>query len=316
MQRCGSKFAERRVHMTIACATTALAAVVLDAREASAQACCVAPGAAGVARLADSESYLAGLDTRAQAGLGSFDADGRFASTPSGASDVALEQDVFASVRWLRRGQASVTVPFVETMRSTRGLSTSGAGIGDVRGSLRWDAIYAEDAKPLPGVAILAGVIAPTGTAPEDANDRLGADATGTGTTQLLGGLAFEELSGPWLAYLASTVAGRFARGVQGVKSTLSPRSTTTLLGAYAFKSGVATSLSVSYAIEGRATLNGEVVAGSQRRLLTSTFALQVPILDDMRLVGSIFAQPPLPAINAGEISAAGLSLAIVRPWS
>ena len=61
---------------TCSSALAAMALVLGAERTALAQACCVAPGAAGVTRLAAEEDALAGLDARAQTSVGTLDASG------------------------------------------------------------------------------------------------------------------------------------------------------------------------------------------------------------------------------------------------
>lgn len=88
------------------------------------------------------------------------------------------------------------------------------------------------------------------------------------------------------------------------------------LLGAHAWTSGVAFAVGASYALEGRASVDGVTVAGSARRALTTTVALQIPAGPLGRIVGSVFASPPIPGASAGEAATLGLSLALIRPWS
>lgn len=309
----------QRRSSTCASATTtaaALLALVTWQSSALAQACCIAPGAAGLTRLAPGERALAGLDARAQTTLGTFDARGAFHRQPQGTRDLGLEQSLFAAARVLDRGQISATLPFVQTLRTTDAASANGGGVGDVRVALRWDLAYADDAWPWPGLALVAGVSAPTGRAPERAGDVLGAGATGAGTTQGWGGVALEQTSGPWLYGASATVTMRAPRDIGPVRSTLAPRFTMALIGAHAWRSGVALSLATAFDVEDRAEANGAVVVGSARRSLRFTTAVQVRLGTDARLVSTIYALPPMPAMTAGESSTLGLSVALVHPWS
>ena len=288
----------------------------LPERQAAAQACCIAPGAAGVTRLAPHEAALAGIDARAQATTGSFDAAGRFRTSPRGTRDIGLEQSLFATVRVFERGQLSATVPFVQTVRSTETLTATGGGVGDIRGSVRWDVVFADDAWPWPGLALVGGVSAPTGRAPERAGDPLGAGSTGAGTTQGWAGFALEQTSGPWLAGANATVTARAERDIGPIRVSLAPRFAAGLVGARAWRSGHALSLAASWEIEDRASANGAIVPGSARRALRVVSALQLRLGENARFVGSVYAIPPLPAVTAGEGSTLGLSLALVHPWS
>lgn len=300
----------------IALALAVPALLVWGETPAAAQACCIAPGAAGAARLAPHETMLVGVDARAQSPLGTFDPAGRFRSAPAGARELTLEQNVFGTVRVLSRGQLTLTVPFVQTLRSAGTTSAAGGGLGDVRLGGRWDLVDADDARPAPGVAVIAGAAAPTGTPPERASDALAAGATGAGAAQGWGGLSLEQAWGPWLALATGTVTFRAEREVGTTRSALPPRFSGGLLGAHAWKSGVALAAGASYAVEGRATVDGATVPGTARRALTVTVGLQIPAGDFGRFVGSVFAVPPLPAVNAGEAAPVGMSLALIRPWS
>ena len=163
---------------------------------------------------------------------------------------------------------------------------------------------------------MIAGASAPTGTPPEKANDVLAAGATGTGAVQGWGGLSLEQAWGPWLALATTTVTVRAEREVGATRSALPPRFSAGLLGAHAWKSGIALAAGASYALEGRATVDGITVAGSARRALTTTVALQIPAGDLGRIVTTVFATPPLPGVSAGEAAPVGLSVALIRPWS
>jgi hypothetical protein len=303
-----------RVALALTLAVPSL--LVADERSAAAQACCIAPGAAGAARLAPYETWLVGVDARAQSPVGTFDAAGRFRGQPAGARELGLEQSVFSTVRVLSRGQLTLTVPFVQTLRSAGGMSAAGGGVGDVRFAARWDLVHADDARPAPGLALVGGVIAPTGRPPEQASDALAAGATGTGAVQGWGGIALEQAWGPGLALATATVTVRAEREVGPTRAWLPPRVSTGLLGAYSWTSGIALAAGATYALVGRAVVDGAAVDGSARRSLTTTIALQLPAGEIGRIVTSVFVTPPLPAVNAGEAATVGVSIALIRPWS
>lgn len=300
-------------------AAAALAVGFAIPRAAFAQACCVAPSTTGLGRLATYEDAVVGLEARSTVGSGSFDRDGGVRSSPRGAHDLGFEQNLFATGRWLSRGQATLTVPFVETARGANGVSSVGGGFGDVRVALRWDALYANESAAVPGLAVLAGVVLPTGIAPERARGPLGVGATGTGAVQGWGGVAFEKTSGSWLAAFAGLVTLRAPRdvgeagGVGGATSALPPRWSASLVGAHVWESGFVVSAGSGFAYEGDASMAGRSVPGTSRRSLQLNVGVQVP-LGRARFVGSAFGTPPLPAVGAGELATAGLSLAVVVP--
>ena len=110
-------FKSRR-HLLILCAFSACATLPGRARG---QACCAGTGAVTPGRLALHEMARVGMQWKAGDVLGSFDADGHYTPSPSGASELDLEQDMFGAVRVLGRGQVALLVPFIQ--------SASGRGI-------------------------------------------------------------------------------------------------------------------------------------------------------------------------------------------
>jgi hypothetical protein len=283
---------------------------------AHAQACCVAPSTTGVGRLASYESVLGGVEARGAAMYGSFAPDGRLSGKSAGSHDVVLEQSLFATGRFLSRGQATLAVPFVETLRGSAGATSAGGGLGDIRLSARWDLVYAEQARPLPGVALIGGGSMPTGVAPESATNTLATDATGLGTTQGWAGAAFEEANGPWMLVASGLVSMRAERRVADHTASLPPRITAGLVGGHAWHSGFVLSLGASYSVEGPASLDGQRIPDTSRRALQLVLAVQAPLPNGARLVVSTFAHPPIAEVTAGETATTGVSLALVVPWN
>jgi hypothetical protein len=77
-------------------------------RHACAQACCAGAGTVTPGRLALHEVALVGLQLKTAGELGAFDAQARYDGSPPGASELDLEQDVFAAVRVLNRAQVAM----------------------------------------------------------------------------------------------------------------------------------------------------------------------------------------------------------------
>src|SRR6201999_23593 len=103
--------------------------------------------------------------------------------------------------------------PIIETWRETTlDGGHLGGGIGDVNLSARYDFVVAGESLYVPGVALLAGVTAPTGRASESARARLAVDATGIGAWQANVALALEQTFGPWLLNATAIVAKRTPR--------------------------------------------------------------------------------------------------------
>ena len=70
---------------------------------------------------------------------GSFDDAHSFTPSPSGASELDFEQDLYGAVRVWRRAQLTLLVPIQQTRRHLTGVTEVGGGIGDVNVSARYD---------------------------------------------------------------------------------------------------------------------------------------------------------------------------------
>ncbi len=293
-----------------------LAAVAVCAfpARARAQACCAGGSVVTPGRLELHEDALVGAQLRAGTDLGSYDVSGHYVSSPPGATEFDFEQDLFGAVRVLPRGQVALLVPLVETQRQTRTDGGHfGGGLGDINASVRYDFLLAGESKYVPGIALLAGLTLPTGTAPESATADLLVDATGIGAWQANVALALEQLYGPWLFNATGMVAKRTSR----FGETLGTQVTFLAAGVYTFPSDLALSLSASYAFEGDATASGGVdVPDSAKHLTTFTLSGLVPLDDKWRLLGGIFVEPPLTGFGSNQPSISGLTLTIIRSWS
>jgi hypothetical protein len=271
-------------------------------------------------RLALHEDALVGIQVKAGIVPGSFDEGGNYVSSPPGAHEVDLEQDFFGAVRVLERGQVSVLVPAVETWRSSLGRSEFGGGLGDINANVRYDFLYAGASRVVPGLAALAGVTFPTGT-PADAPGLgpLATGATGIGAYQINLGVAAEQTFGPWLVNATGIVAQRTARtvgsGSGAVHETLGAQWTALASLAYTFESDAAVALSVSEVAEGDASINGTDSPGTGRRLATVSLFGLLPLSDSLRLQGSIFDNPPIPALSEGQTADVGLAITGVWSW-
>jgi hypothetical protein len=283
------------------------------ARDAAAQACCAGAGVVTPGRLALHEDELVGVQLHASALLGSFDAQGSYLGEPSTARELDLEQDLFGSVRVFKHGQISLLVPLVETSRQESGLSDFGGGIGDINLSGRWDFFNAGASRYLPGIAVLVGVTFPTGVPIESASDVLGADTTGTGAFQLNGGLAFEQVFGPWLVGISGILAARLPRTVGTVTSLLAPQWTALATLAYVTQREIALAVSVSLAYEGDASINGASVEGSEHETTAVTFGALFPVGDTWRIQTGVAWNPPV--FGRNQIASLGFVWTLVHTW-
>jgi hypothetical protein len=308
------------IFRSAACAI-ALASVCGAPKVARAQACCAGGSVVTPARLEPHEKALVGAQLRTAGVIGSYTPEGTYLPSGAGTTELDLEQDVFGAVRFLRRAQAWLLLPFVETYRRQSGTSGLGGGIGDVNAGLRYDFLAAGEVHYVPGVALLAGVTAPTGRPPESATPPLNVDATGIGAWQFNGALAIEHIAGPWLLNATGIVAKRTPR----FGETLGTQGTLLFAVAYVFHNEDAIALAVSYAFEGAATQNVSVpgssrtvtvdVPGSSKRLTMVTLSGLLPLNDAWRLLGSVFVDPPLSVIASNQPATVGVAFTVVRSW-
>jgi hypothetical protein len=297
-----------------ACGLLVLAAMSAATSRARAQACCAGGSAVTPARLELHEKALAGIELKAGGALGSYEASGHYVGSPAGDTELDYEQDLFGAVRVLRRGQLALLVPLVETQRQTgRDGGHIGGGLGDINASARYDFVVAGESYYVPGVALLAGITLPTGTAPERATAPLAVDATGIGAWQANVALALEQTYGPWLINATGIAAKRTSRFGQ----TLGTQVTLLAAGAYTFDNDAAVALSASYALEGEATnADGTSVPESSRRLTTLSLSVLWPMGDVWRLFGGLYVEPPVSGFGSNQSSVSGLTLTVIRSWS
>jgi hypothetical protein len=307
----------RSPEWVLACALVAAALTLAPAR-ARAQACCAGGAVVTPTRLAVHEDVAAGVQVRARSNTGSFGADGRY--TASGGVDQVLEQDVAASLRVARRAQVGVLVPFIQTRRSETGIDDWGGGIGDVALTGRYDCLLATESLRWPGIGLLAGVTAPTGTPPDEATHPLAADATGAGTFDASLGLSVEEVSGHLYGAVDAWLTQRFARtvsqaGAPAVREAFGMRGTAQIVGGWVFENEAALGVYVLYLDEGAATIDGALAPGSGLRLTTAGFAGVLPLRDTWRLQGSVSGDVPISSLGRNELAGWSVSASLVRVW-
>jgi len=267
------------------------------------------------ARLTPLDDALIGVQLRGARILGSFDAAGRYLSAPSGATEMDFEQDVIGTVRLLERGQLSLTVPILETARSAGGASELGGGVGDVALSGRYDAVIAGEHRWLPGIALLAGIVLPTGRPLESASLPLGSDSTGTGAFQGTFGLAVEQIWGHLFANLTVLALKSASRHVGNVSATLGFQGTASLAGGYVFDNGGALALTVVAMRTADASQDGKTVPDSARGKTLLGVAGAFPLATRWRIQGSILGDLPLQGLGKNEPTSIGLSVLLMRTW-
>jgi len=299
---------------------SALLAPLCLTRQAAAQACCAGTGVVTPGRLALHEAALVGVQLKAAAEFGSFDAQGRYGALAPGASELDFEQDALAAIRLSPHAQAALLLPILETRRASGTQSEFGGGFGDTNLNLRYDFTFAGASKTIPGVGILAGITFPTGTPADSKRIRpLATDATGIGAFQGSLGLALEQVFGPWLINLTGVVAQRSSRTVRQsgvtIHEHLAAQWTALCAVGYVFPSEVALALSASYTTEGNATIDGSSAPDSSHRTTTVTFAGLLPVSDSWRAQAALFQNVPISSLSVNQPALLGGSLIAVYAW-
>jgi len=262
------------------------------------------------------ENALLGLQERATYVLGSFDPQRRFASSPTGTSELGSQTDILAALRVVSRAQISALVPVVTTWRRASARSELGGGFGDINLAARYDFILAGQSVRVPGIGVLFGISLPSGTAVEKARRPLATDATGIGTWQGNVGIAAEQTFDRFYLGVNAIVGKRTARTVGEVTEQLGWQLTTLGALSYTFDNAAAVGASWAYTYEGRATLDGQEVTGSGReQFLLSALGLW-PFSESWRAQGSVFMTPPVRYAGRNQPAPLGLTLALLRTWS
>jgi hypothetical protein len=295
-------------------AALALLALLSPAR-AAAQPCCAGGAAITPARLAQREDALVGLQLKGAYGLGSFDGARRFLGAPAGTVELDLEQDLVAAVRVLGRGQLSLVLPLVETYRRVPGLAEAGGDLGDAQLGARWDFTRAGDSRVVPGIALGAGLTAPTGRAPEAARYPLATDATGTGAAQLSLALSLEQTSGAWLALVSGSLAWRSARTVGALREQQGLAFVASAGVGYLFDSELTLALSATYSAELAPRLGGVPVPDAGRAATRLAAAAGYPLTPRWRLQASLFTDLPLRFLGWGQPVSAGATFLLLRSF-
>lgn len=278
-----------------------------------AQACCAGGGAYLPAKLMLHEDALVGVQLRAAGGLGSLDAQGHDAATPSGDQDLEFAQTLAAGIRVLGRGQLGLSVPFNEARRVAGGLADLGGGVGDVALAFRYDFVTAGESAHVPGLALTVGITAPTGRAPESAHSPLLTDSTGTGAWQGQLGGEVEQTFGNAVLSLLVTLSARAPRTVGEVREQLGPQLAGFAAAGYMFPHAFTLALVASTSQSLNASINGETVPHSGRGLTTLSLAAGYPLSDTWRLQAALNAD--LPVLGRSNPVGLGGTFTVVRAW-
>ncbi|MHB8419458.1 MAG: hypothetical protein ACYDCL_15390 [Myxococcales bacterium] len=301
---------------------SAVAAASLWAPRALAQACCAGGSAVTPARLELHEDYAVGMQLHATDDTGAFLSDRSYAANPAGASEYDFEDDLFATARFLRRGQATLLVPAIGTYRAETGIPSFGGGIGDLNLSGRWDFIEAAESRYVPGIALLAGVTFPTGRPPDAPSASLwSANATGIGAFQITAGIAIEKVVGDHLllnvtGLLSQRLPRSVSEGGVTVDETLGLQLFAIAAVGWVFENDFALALSGTYTGEQDALVDGQRVPQSGRAQTTVGVSASAPLGQDWRVQGSLFDELQISGLGANQPIGVGLTFTVLRTWS
>jgi len=228
---------------------------------------------------------------------------------------VDLQQDLIGTLRVFQRGQLSLAVPFLETLRSAGGTSEFGGGLGDIAVSGRYDAVLTGEYRWLPGIAILAGVVFPTGKPLESASLLLGSDSTGTGAFQGTLGVAIEQIWGHLFANVTILALQSAPRHVRGVSETLGLQGTASAAAGYVLDSGGALGLNLVAMRSADAVQDGRTVPDSARGKTVLGLAGAFPLAERWRLQGSLVGDLPFQSMGKNEPAGISLAVLVMRTW-
>jgi hypothetical protein len=231
-----------------------------------------------------------------------------------------FEQALAASLRLSRAAQVALVLRAVQTHRSAGALDEWGGGIGDVSASARYELVQAAEYRRFPGVAILAGATAPTGTAPEAATRPLATDATGAGSYDASLGVGLEKALGPVLAGVSVWATHRFARtisiaGAAPLTASFGLRGSWLAYAGYVLPSETTIALYASGFEEGDATIGGTTDPATGRRQTTVGLAGVLPFANAWRVRAAVFVDPPVSSLGRNQRAGAGGTIAVVRAW-
>jgi hypothetical protein len=161
-------------------AAMAVACVAAPDR-ASAGACCASATSFGVGRLLAWEDQAVGVRVSQAWSVGQWDGTGSLRWNDVGYSDAITTIQPWAIFRLHHRVQVEAWAPFVVEERASTDHHQVSGGIGDVGGAVRVELVKLGRHPWVPGLALTAGFLAPTGRRIESTSLPLFAGATGRG---------------------------------------------------------------------------------------------------------------------------------------
>lgn len=183
--------------MRTALSLAALAALILIPVSARAAACCMSATAVGVGRLLIWEDFAVGLRTSVGAGVGHWDARGRW-HTYEGYEEVEARAEAWGLVALGRRAALYAAVPALLSWRRAGDVEAVGGGLGESKLGVRYEVLAIGEYEELPALAAMLTLSAPGSRAMHDARAPLAVDVTTRGAWVLGAGLSMERTLLPW----------------------------------------------------------------------------------------------------------------------
>ena len=250
------------------CAGLLLLAGLLGALPAAASACCTS-SALGTGRLAVWEDGALGLSLGSARLAGHWSPEGKWQGRGS-SSELELGAAAWGALRLHERLEVGARVPWVQLWRRAGTLRERGGGLGDAAVSLRWTAVGMGRHPVLPGVALVAGLRAPTGRATRSSERVLGTDVTGQGAWAPSAGLSLETARRRWFLRLDAGLAVPLASAgpFPGSRQRGGPVLDVVLSGGVELRRNLVVGLAPRLSLEGRRHLDGAAVEDSSSHLL------------------------------------------------
>lgn len=273
------------------CFLAGLAWVLAGPRLASAAACCLSASVVGVGRLVVWEDAAAGLNLGWARGMGRLGVDGQWIALPAGYSEDELRAELWAIMRLAEPLQLSARVPWILGVRQSGDERYWGTGPGDVQAAMRWEAVSLGEYAGVPGIALAASVLGPTGRRPEAAGDPLGASATGRGAWTGGLGVAAEYSTLPWFLRLdvGGTLSAPFFRADTGKAQQFGPSLQAALsAGRELWPERLVVALALSFEHQAAHRLDGQEVAGSQSTGLSTALSTSLNLTPHWQLLASV----------------------------
>jgi hypothetical protein len=303
----------RRILFKLVAASAVGLALLGRAGPARASACCGEGHGIGQ-RLTSAERAAVTTVARFQGRIGAWTSDAEFAPLEGGSHDRELRLDAAWIVR-VGEFEVGAMIPLVYTWRELGDASSSGGGVGDVQGFGRYPIIPVEGRGWLPGIALTLSAIAPTGRPPSEADDTLGAEATGIGVAEVRPGITLEKtwISG-WFVAVAGSVGLRTASYAAGARVQSAPRWQVLAAAGPSWPSGFSFALGALFEADAGTSFDGQSTDDPRRRTAALAFAAY-DIDDRWTVVGALQSDLPIDALGQRETVSTAGSLGLRFAW-